>query len=159
MDAAKLYKTQLLFIHLFGFSLDYQIGWRGNLKKFSIFFIAISNLFTVALSFHYIFSAKYSLEELTDAVACLLALLEIVVKLFVFYNWRPKFRDLFNDMRMILNSGNSLSADRFDRITKIGRFLSKMYLISTVSTTYTYIFGAFYKMYANNERVFPYKVR
>lgn len=159
MDSSQLYRTQLFFIKLFGFPLDYQIGWRGNLMKFYTICIALSNLFTIMVLFHYIVLGNYTIEDFSDAFGCFYAVSETFLKLVVFYKWRHKFKKLFSDMESILSSGNSMSSFRFGKITKIGQNLTKMYLVPAILTPNTYMFGALYKMFANSEKILPYKAR
>lgn len=62
-------------------------------------------------------------------------------------------------MDNILNSGNSISPDRFEKISKIGKSLTKIYLTCTVMTTDSNMIGAFYKIYLKSERFLPFPGR
>lgn len=159
MDASKLYRTQLFITKLFGLLLDYRNDRRGNSMKLYAFFVLVSSVFSLAIMLHFIVFGKPSVEEFSDAFACIYAESETTLKLILFYKWRHKFKKLFSDMGRILNSGNSLSRSNFEKIVKFGEKLTWIYLLPAILTTYSYIFGALYKMYVKSERFFPFKVR
>lgn len=159
MDASKLYRTQLLVTKLFGFNLDYPDNWKGVLMRFYAFFTITSCFFTIGLMLHFIAFENYTIEEFSDAFGCIFAIMETLIKLIVIYKWRYKYKKLFRDIQTILSSGNSLSAERFEEIVRIGEKLTWMYLIPSTLTSEAYIFGAFYKMFVNSGRELPFKVR
>lgn len=159
MDASHLFRTQLFLLSLFGFSLDYQNGWRGNLKKFYAFCVIISDIFIGVLMLHFITFANYTLEEVCDACGGVIAVLEVFVKLILFYKWRLQLKMLFHKMDNILNSGNSISSYKFNKIAKTGTSLTKLYVICTLLTADSSVFGALYKMNLESERVLPFKLR
>lgn len=121
MDAGKLYRTQLFFTTLFGFPLDYQEGWRGNLMKFYTCCVILSNIVTDTFTLHFIFLGNYKIEEFSEVCASLIAALETAMKMILLYYWGYKLKKLFHSMGTILNSGSSLKSDRFDKITGIGK--------------------------------------
>lgn len=159
MDASKLYKTLLFFTNIFGLSLDYPNTWRGNLKRFYAYCVIFSNVLSSVTLLHFLIFADHSLEEFSDAFGGLLAVSENFVKLVLFYKWRLKLKKLLHNMEKKIYSGNSISPQRFDKITKIGKTLTKIYLTCAVMTTESNLIGAFYKMYLKSERFLPFPVR
>lgn len=94
-----------------------------------------------------------SIEEFSDGFACLLSNWEADSKLILFFVWRHKFKAVLENMSNILNSGKSLSVDRFERIARNGSILNRYYLTSTVMTSGIYVIVALYIIIVKSVKV------
>lgn len=68
MDSSKLYRTQLYLLKLYGFLLNYESNWKGNLIKLFALFAIFSNVVGLVLHSFYIAFERHTVEEFADGV-------------------------------------------------------------------------------------------
>lgn len=143
----------------YGFLLDYSNDWRGFLMRaFGLFTFCVT-LFSDIFFAYNVTIGSQTLEAFSDALSCFGAATECLLKISVFYLNRRKFLNLIAKITEILESGESLSVESFDKIAGYGRRLLLCYFISATSTGGSMVLFAVVKNILESTRLFPFKGR
>lgn len=157
MDPSKLFERQLNLIGVYGLKLDYEDNFQGiSLKFLAIFNIFLNFVTLLGFYFYNVAFESLSIGEFTEALACVVAVTETIVKMAVFLIWHRKFKKVLDKMSEILNSRQSLEVESFNRISRIGGILLTGYFATSTGAAVSFVLKALYKSFVDS-RVFPFQ--
>lgn len=157
MDPERLFRTELFLLKLNGFKLDYKNNWKDSLMILLAIFSFFSLIFQFSFFFYNCTVGRPTVEVFSESFSCVIATVESILKLTLFYVWSGKLKEILRIMTKILNSGKSLSEENFNKISKDGRNLLKFFFISATLTSSMFVLVALYKNLFEWSKVLPFK--